>query len=623
MELGVDHHLTGGLVVPTAVVHADLSRAVIDAPFAIAEVRRGHHARGLDEDAFPFLHAGRCGAEHFGFREGVALAHDGRGDGVAVHALDLGQSEVLTDDPGQGHEVSFGHSDFRIESIDATVCTRAFLHAEQASVDAGHDAAHGHEGIGEDRRIEGLPLLDGRNGDGPVHDLTAVVVDHGVCIVVVGGRVGAAELLEITGIARFDAVAKASVDGASNPVAVAQHGPLFGVAVVPEVIHDVVAGSVVDGELSEVVDLARDGTRDLAQDSLVFLEVGVGRRQDHRCRQGVAAIENGGRGPGQLGAAVEAAHRALHENAVAEGHLRRVVEQAAIDVDEDAAPRAVSILDGGVAAVDPRHQAAHQHGLAVEGAVIAFAHILLDGRDGLLRGVGAAAIVKCGVLVVVGGTRIRAAPNFDAVEHALRDQRGNLGCRLFLSGIVVHTARGQRSIRIHGPVGTVPEFPVRCGRVADGVSVFEFVTGVGSVFSDDPKEVHDDALGIVEGQLIIAVAVCTASGARHDVRGETVSGREAVAIGRHIQAAGVVQRAVHPQVHLRGRRRRRVGVGPTQEVPPRQIEVCAGIVGDFDEAGGRIVRRVRQHVEVGRLGRSRKGQEYREGNEEGTHVILD
>ncbi len=421
LELGVDHHFTGGLVVPAAVVDTQFAGTVVDAPFAVAEVWRRHRTGGLHQNAFPFLHVCGSGAEHFGCGQVVALAHDGRGDGVAVHTHNLGEPEVFIDGTGQGHEVAHRDGHFRIESEHAAVCTRAFLEAEQAAVHTSHNAADSHKGIGEHRRIEGLALLDGRNGDGAVHDFTAVVVDDGVGVVVVGRRVGATELLEVACVAGLDAVSEAAVDGAGHAVSIAQHGALLGVAIVSEIVHLVVAGSVVDRELAEIVGFARDGARDLAEHAFVLLEIGVCRGQHERGRKGVAAVQNGRRGSGQLGSPAEVADGALHEHAVTHGDLRGAVEQAATDKNKDAAPSALSILDGRVAAVHAGHDAPHEDGLTVKGAVVVRAHVLLDGADGRFLGKLTRAIVKISTRAVVHRSVVGAASRSDSDcgHHAL------------------------------------------------------------------------------------------------------------------------------------------------------------------------------------------------------------
>ena len=410
LEGGVDHDLTRSLVVVSAVIDHDLAAAIVEAPLAEAEVRCRHGTRSLDEHAFPLLHRNGARGEDLRRRERIALAEDGGGDGVAAHTHNLGQAEVLTDLTGQAHEVPFRHGDLGVETEDAAVSTLALLNAEQAAIDAGHNAADGHQRVGEDRRIQCLSLLDGRDGDGAVHDIAAVVVDDGGGIVVVRCGVRAAQLLEVVGVARLDAVAETAVDGTGDAVAVAEDDTLVGVTVVAHIVHRVVAAAVVDGELTEVVELARHRSGDLAQHALILLEVGVGRGEHGRGRKCIAAVEDGGGGGSQLGATVEAAHRTVDDDAVAEGNLRAAaIEQAAADVDEDAAPGSRSILDGGVAAVHARDDTADIDHLAAVGAVIVGPHVLLDGTDGDLGRVDAAAVIGARVGVVVGGLRIRAA----------------------------------------------------------------------------------------------------------------------------------------------------------------------------------------------------------------------
>ena len=465
LELGIDQHLTGGLVVPAAVVDPHLSRGVVDAPLPVAEVRRRNGPGGLHEHTFPLFHVDGGGTEHLRGRQVIALAQDGGGDGIATHTDNLRQVEVLINHTGQADEVTNGNGNFRVEPVDAAVCALSLLYAEQAAVDARHDATDGHQGIREHRGLEGLALLNGGDGNGPVHHVAAVIVDDGVSVVIVGSGVGAAELLEIVGVARLDAVSESAVDGTGDPVGVAQHGALLRVTVISHVVHGVVARAVVDGELTEVVGCAGNGTGHLTQYTFVFFEVGVGRGKDGRSRERIAAVEDGRRGGGQLCTSIEAAHSSRDDHTVTEGHLgSTAVEQSATDIDEDAAPGTRSILDGRIAAIDPGHDAPHVDHLTVVCAVVRCPHVLLYGADGDFGRVSAAAVIDTRIRIVIGGLGIGAAR---CGRHRAGDaciDMGTVSFEAVVEGVVVFEddpLTGQTVSRTGRPITSVSDGDVR------------------------------------------------------------------------------------------------------------------------------------------------------------------
>ena len=614
LELGIDDDLTGGLMIPAAVVDAEFTRAVVDAPLAVAKVRGGHRTGGLHQHAFPLFHVGGHRAEHLSGGQVIALADDAGDQRISAHTLNLGQSEVLGDDASQGHKVAHAHRHLGVESEHAAVGTGSFLQAEQGAVHPGHGSAHGHQGVGEHRRIQRLTLLDRRNGNGPIDHLTTVVVDDGGRVIVVGGRVGAPQLLEIVRVARLDAVAEAAVDGPRHAVGVAEHGALFRVAVVAHVVDVVGAGPVVDRELSEVVGFARDGARDLAEDPFVLFQVGVRRGEHGGCGQRVASVEDGGGGASQLGASIEGANDALHEDTVSHGHLGGVIEQAASNVHEHAAPGAFSILDGGVASVDTGHDAPDQNGLSVERSVVLGAHVLLDGADGHFGRVLAASVVKRGVGVVVDGRLVGASTDLDPIQHALGHEQGDVRGRLLLTGIVVKAIRGAGPITIDGPIRPVPRLAIRGGRGAEGVAVLELMARVGPVFPDHTEEVHNGPRGIVEGDLVVSIAVRGSSRPCDQVRSKSIRRLESRSGSRHVDATGVIEGAVRTEVKLGGAGGLEVSIGPPEQVPAGHVQVGPGVVGDLHKPRGCVVRGIGEHREVSGLGREGSGQQDREEN---------
>ena len=181
--------------------------------------------------------------------------------------------------------------------------------------------------------------------------------------------------------------------------------------------------------------------------------------------------------------------------------------ESTVDVDEDAVPRSRAVLDGGVAAINAGHQAAHQHGLSVKGAIVIGTHVLLDVTDGDLNGERARAVVKGGIGVVIDGGLIGASSDFNSIEHTLRNEQGDVGHSLLLSRVVVKATGGAGTVAVDGPILTVPRLPVRGRGRAEGISILELVAGVGPVLADHTEEVDDDAFCVVQGNLVVTIAV--------------------------------------------------------------------------------------------------------------------
>ncbi len=167
---------------------------------------------------------------------------------------------------------------------------------------------------------------------------------------------------------------------------------------------------------------------------------------------------------------------------------------------------------------------------------------------------------------------------------------------------MVNTSGRARAIAVDGPIRTVPRVPIWSGGGTDGVAVLEFVASVGSVFTDHTKEIHDLARSVVQGNLVVTIAVGRSAVASNKVRSEPISTLKIRGGFGDVEAARIVEGTVITEVELGRAGGSGIVVGPAKQVPARQIQISARIIGDFDKPCAGVVGGIRQHGEICRLG---------------------